>query len=466
MKGLLSVAWVFLVVALLCSPTYGTGLRELEGRHLLKEAELIFQGVVTNIEYGVSSKRSEEDELLPHTFVTFKIEEIFKGETKGDTITLRFQGGRQTAKGEQGEYFQYMLVNMVPLFDIGDRDILCVRGNGTRICPLVGMNAGRFRVIEDIVYSDLGRPFELSDKLEDSLPFQANDIIDPETLFSRLLNPTSRLDTKMASLLSEETREALLAAQKAQRNSAAVRYAESLLARDLNNLSGIGAYVKEPSEAAFPGILFSRDDLTSIPLRSQTQTLLTRDVTKLSLTETLTLNRLSFEDIYGESIVKSLNRNLVMLPIAIQDVPASVAQRVLTYEALCEGCVLQMTIGPAGDLVGDSFTGAGKSGTKPADSLSPSQEIPTNVLTRAEFAAYLKDAIPLLHTSEELGALAPVATLTPTVAFYVGAITPGLPTLDIAPPRITRDLTEFERLEEEAVAKSGFNPVLTERKPR
>src|SRR5262245_43894094 len=117
-------------------------------QQLVKEAELIFEGVVTAVEYRVSDVATPDHVALPHTFVTFEIAQTLKGgAVPAHSITLRFQGGPD-GKGNA------MMVSGVPLFDVGNRDVLFVRGNGAELCPLVGWDQGRFRVIGDSVYTD------------------------------------------------------------------------------------------------------------------------------------------------------------------------------------------------------------------------------------------------------------------------------------------------------------------------
>lgn len=40
----------------------------------------------------MSTKKTEQDERLPHAFVTYKIRETIRGNIKGETVTLRFIG--------------------------------------------------------------------------------------------------------------------------------------------------------------------------------------------------------------------------------------------------------------------------------------------------------------------------------------------------------------------------------------
>jgi hypothetical protein len=111
-----------------------------------KEADFIFHGVVTKVEYRLSDGTPQ----LPHTFVTFQVENLLKGQVNQQFITLRFIGGPDN----EGNF---LMVPGVPLFDVGDRDMLFVKGNGQSGCPLVKCEQGRFRIINNQVFTDQGR---------------------------------------------------------------------------------------------------------------------------------------------------------------------------------------------------------------------------------------------------------------------------------------------------------------------
>lgn len=118
---------------------------------LVQQAELIFQGTVTDVHpqwVGEGGQRHIE------SYITFKIEDAVKGKP-GQTYTVRMFGG---TVGDQG-----MAVSDAPKFEVGDRDILFVENNGTQIIPLVGIMYGRFHVKKDetgneVVTQNEGRP--------------------------------------------------------------------------------------------------------------------------------------------------------------------------------------------------------------------------------------------------------------------------------------------------------------------
>lgn len=114
-------------------------------------ADLVFIGRIDEIEYRNSDQRNSKDAVLPHTFVTYEIERILSGTYQNQHLTLRFLGGANSINGK------VLLPQTFPLFSLGNRDILFVRGNGQSVCPLVGCLRGRFRVVDDKVYTDRGR---------------------------------------------------------------------------------------------------------------------------------------------------------------------------------------------------------------------------------------------------------------------------------------------------------------------
>ena len=125
---------------------------------LVAEAELIFQGTVTEVR---SQWMGEGAEHRIVTFVTFAIEDAIKG-ASGSSYTIRMLGG--TVDG------QTMEVSDAPRFKVGDRDILFVEHSGTQFIPLVGIMHGRFHLLKDengreSVAKDTGAPLANPAKL-------------------------------------------------------------------------------------------------------------------------------------------------------------------------------------------------------------------------------------------------------------------------------------------------------------
>ncbi len=124
----------------------GSPLAELVGG-----SDLVFRGVVLDIEYALSEPGGPEQARIPYTFVTYRVDDVLQGEQPGLLLTLRFIGGFDR------ESLSYMSASILPQFDLGDEDILFVSGNNHELCPLVGNQDGRLRVIDGRVYSETGR---------------------------------------------------------------------------------------------------------------------------------------------------------------------------------------------------------------------------------------------------------------------------------------------------------------------
>lgn len=104
---------------------------------LVNQAQLIFQGTVTDVQSQWTGEGAQRHIV---SLVTFKIDDSIKGDP-GSTYTLRMLGG---TVGDQT-----MEVTDAPKFVAGDRDILFVENNGQQFVPLVGIMYGRFHLQRD-----------------------------------------------------------------------------------------------------------------------------------------------------------------------------------------------------------------------------------------------------------------------------------------------------------------------------
>lgn len=114
---------------------------------LLLQADLVFSGKVVSVEYKDSA------DGLPHTFVTYDVDQVISGRPDGSQVTLRFLGGRQ----QKGEVVRYLEVSETPEFQVGDTDVLFASKNNSSICPLAKCTSGRFRNLDGVLASDDGR---------------------------------------------------------------------------------------------------------------------------------------------------------------------------------------------------------------------------------------------------------------------------------------------------------------------
>ena len=151
-------------------PTFG---------QLVQQAELIFQGTVTDVK---SIWEGQGAERHINTYVTFQVADSVKGEV-GSSYTIRMLGG---TVGDET-----MLITDTPKFSVGDRDILFVEHNYDQFVPLVGISHGRFHVQRDeetgrdIIVNHEGAPVKELTKLgreEESV--NAAEALSPDELKS------------------------------------------------------------------------------------------------------------------------------------------------------------------------------------------------------------------------------------------------------------------------------------------
>ncbi|BAW97062.1 hypothetical protein NIES970_20070 [[Synechococcus] sp. NIES-970] len=118
---------------------------------LVSASELVILGEVIDIQYRNSQPTREQPQGLPHTFVTYKVQEVLRGKAPGETITLRVPGG---ADGSGGIYLE----TNAPMFARSQTDVLFLEGGEMTGCPLVSCVDGRFRVVGDRVFNGWGIP--------------------------------------------------------------------------------------------------------------------------------------------------------------------------------------------------------------------------------------------------------------------------------------------------------------------
>ena len=126
---------------------------------LVERAQLIFEGIVTNVQ---SQWAGEGGQRHIVSYVTLQVADGVKGDA-GASYTLRMLGG--TVGDETME------ISDSPKFKVGDRNILFVENNGTQFIPLVGIMYGQFRVEQDqqsgadVVRTHEGQPLGNLDNL-------------------------------------------------------------------------------------------------------------------------------------------------------------------------------------------------------------------------------------------------------------------------------------------------------------
>ncbi|HHJ38467.1 MAG: hypothetical protein AXA67_12955 [Methylothermaceae bacteria B42] len=115
---------------------HATAIRQVNLEEMLRQSELVFDGVVVNTEV----KENAYGRLA--TEITFKVIDVLKGDPGGSTITLVFMGGTKDGKTLKVGEMDYPA--------IGERGIYFVESLKRRLVnPLFGWSQGRFIVIKD-----------------------------------------------------------------------------------------------------------------------------------------------------------------------------------------------------------------------------------------------------------------------------------------------------------------------------
>lgn len=120
-------------------------------RSRIRQSALIAYGQVVDIQYRNSVPTRVQPKGVPHTFVTYKIQDVLRGELDNEVLTLRIPGG---ADGQGGVFME----TTAPAFALGQTDVLFVRGGEIGDCQLVECVEGRFRVHENQVFNGWGVP--------------------------------------------------------------------------------------------------------------------------------------------------------------------------------------------------------------------------------------------------------------------------------------------------------------------
>lgn len=138
----------------LSAPAFAAQTDQLsDERAQAAQADMVFVGSVAGVDYRMSGDDGDA-QRIPHTFVTYNVEQVLHGTADSKQVTLRFVGGR-------GEKARFLSVSGLPMFDKGDRDLLMVANNGISGCPLVDCSNGRYRFIQGKVFSEAGQAIEI-----------------------------------------------------------------------------------------------------------------------------------------------------------------------------------------------------------------------------------------------------------------------------------------------------------------
>lgn len=146
----LAFACVFAGGIATAAPAAAADLNELAAA-----SRFVVHSRVSKVEYTMS-EAAKGQPAVPHTVVTFDVVKPLLGSAGAASFTLRFIGGPD-GRG------RFMQASNVPVFQLGNEDILFVRGNGSQGCALAGCIDGRFRVLNGLMYDGTGAPVQRID---------------------------------------------------------------------------------------------------------------------------------------------------------------------------------------------------------------------------------------------------------------------------------------------------------------
>ncbi len=132
-KTLLALAYLF---SFSISYGHAASVRQVTMDEMLQKCQFVFEGTVLILEAEKNSQKRI------HTYVTFEIKDIIKGEYSSNTITLSFLGGKV------GDVT--MVVSDMKVPQVGEHGIYFVESlERSQVNPLYGWSQGHFVVQSD-----------------------------------------------------------------------------------------------------------------------------------------------------------------------------------------------------------------------------------------------------------------------------------------------------------------------------
>ncbi len=104
---------------------------------LVGQSEVVFRGEVKAVSV-VWTGEGETRRIA--TRVTFAVERVLHG-TAGEKLTLEFMGGQLGGRR--------LTVAGLPQFAVGERGVFFVEDRDARLCPLLRLRHGRYRILKD-----------------------------------------------------------------------------------------------------------------------------------------------------------------------------------------------------------------------------------------------------------------------------------------------------------------------------
>ena len=126
-----------LFAAIATSSAYATTILAMDIDKVAADAEFVFEGEVIN-----SETRQDTSSGIISTYVTFRIDDIIKGDCSGDSVELKFMGGAFNG--------QIVQVSGMRIPEMAEQGIYFVESmSRDLINPLIGWSQGHFIIVEE-----------------------------------------------------------------------------------------------------------------------------------------------------------------------------------------------------------------------------------------------------------------------------------------------------------------------------
>lgn len=407
---------MFLVFIGLASPVYASNLYPVMDRHLVKEAELIFTGRVTAIQYKFSTPSTANEKPIPHTFVTCSVDEVLKGVTPvSNIITLRLMGGASV-----DEPSKVLSVEGVPEFKLNDYGMFFVRENGKLLCPLIGWQQGFIRIENDIVSTYQGRELMLTGDPLYAARLHPLDIRDYPAVDKELSSSRRLVDGSLLSSLSDEARQIVndpanrdlvkgfdvtrLTYEYPFRNNNEVDIVQRLFPTHWRAIPrGVGQMLvfRDMGAQLIQRKRFTESALNQLSLRASTKSMLALDQDRLPVEKVMLLNRRILEDAYPKIVTRSLDQTVLTGPAAV------------------------LSINPHAPIGGREVKEISQTGISVNGQTNDPDPTPAGTrLTREPYLAHLRTMVKELHTADELRALPAVQSADIQASFQSAIFRP------------------------------------------
>jgi hypothetical protein len=161
---------------------------------LVNESDYVVRAVVQSI---TSEWREKAGQRRIYTIVKLDVREVIVGKPP-IPLELQLLGGRMDG--------QELVVEGAPKFEVGQEDILFIRGNGRQFYPLTGIMHGRYPILKDPA---TGRPYmaranrvPLAATAEVSRPMAEHSLQEsvPAAAVQRALSPESFIESVRATV--------------------------------------------------------------------------------------------------------------------------------------------------------------------------------------------------------------------------------------------------------------------------